>query len=346
MMRSVHGALRRAFGLPAWPPGGIVLLYHRIAELASDPQCLCVTPRHFAQHLDVIAEHGVPMTLDALIRAAQDHALPHGAVAVTFDDGYEDNLRCAAPLLEHARVPATVFVCTGPLGGDREFWWDELERLLLRPGLLPQHLRLQVGDSLRHWDLTGAREWSELDCARHRSWTVIDEECPTPRHRAYLELGHQLRSVPGAVRERVLNELALLSGMPGEVRPTHRPLRADEIAQLGRSRHITIGSHTHSHSSLAGLSPGEQRREIASAKHQLEELTGQTVGALAYPFGGDGDVSDCATRVAREEGVTMACTTRPDSVRAATPPYRIPRVAVRDWTRSQFLQRWSSWTPN
>lgn len=93
-----------------------VLLYHRVADTDGDPLGLTVAPAHFAEQLDALGDRLT--TLDAIV--AGDH--PDGAVAVTFDDGYADNLTHAAPALDGR--PATLFVTTGWIGGDRPFWWD------------------------------------------------------------------------------------------------------------------------------------------------------------------------------------------------------------------------------
>lgn len=321
-----------------------MLVYHRIAELASDPQCLGVSPARFADHLDVIGERGVPMSLEALVSGARQGGLPAGAVAVTLDDGYADTLHGAAPLLARRQVPATVFVATGALARGREFWWDELERLLLRPGTLPARLCLPVGGEVAEWDLSGVEELTDDDCARHASWTVERAAPPTPRHRVYQDLCRHLRRLPGDVRDRTLDDLSVLARMPRDARATHRPLSAAEVAALARADDITVGSHTESHPSLASLPPAEQRREIASARRLLEEWTGAPVTSFAYPFGGSLDVSDCTTAMAQQAGITIACSTQPGSVRQDTSPHAVPRLVVRNWTRAEFLRRWHGWT--
>ena len=59
--------------------------------------------------------------------------LPRRTVIITFDDGYADNFHTALPLLQEADCPATVFVTAGKIGAERDFWWDELERVILVP---------------------------------------------------------------------------------------------------------------------------------------------------------------------------------------------------------------------
>ena len=113
-----------------WPfsrSKAIVLLYHRIASVTPDPWSLCVTPEHFEEHLQVL-QHYHRIRLDQFVPG--ERSLNGPAVAVTFDDGYADNFHNASPLLQRYEVPATFFIATGAIDSRREFWWDELERIV------------------------------------------------------------------------------------------------------------------------------------------------------------------------------------------------------------------------
>lgn len=284
------------------------------------------------------------MSLDAMTARAREGTLPANAFAITFDDGYTDVLTEAAPRLRAAGVPATVFVSTGSATLDREFWWDELERLLLSPGTLPQRLRLPVGDLTIEWDLASSATLTEIDATRHREWSVDHAVVPTARHDVYLDLCARLRGVSGASREPTLAALARIAGRPRDARPSHRRLSAGEIVTLASIEGITIGSHTASHSSLAALSAADQRVEIQQATRELEALIGKRVTAFAYPFGGSLDVPADFAALALAHGVAVACTTEPGSVRRDTDPLRIPRVTVRNWPQPAFESQWTAWT--
>src|SRR5687768_13528618 len=125
--------------------GGLILSYHRVVETSQDPYAISVTPQHFAQQLQILRQYAHPMPLGELVQALQEGDVPPRAVAITIDDGYVDNLYNVKPLLEHYQIPATTFIATGYMG--REFWWDELARILLPPRLLPDRLYLPLGSN-------------------------------------------------------------------------------------------------------------------------------------------------------------------------------------------------------
>src|SRR5262245_38761050 len=139
----------------------LILMYHRVTELPNDPYLLAVTPKHFAEQLEVIRRYGVPMRLLQFVEVLRAGHIPNRAVVVTFDDGYADNLYQAKPLLARYEIPATIFVTAGQVGSQREFWWDELDRLLLQPGMLPARLRLHLNGTVFEKDLAETSTYTE-----------------------------------------------------------------------------------------------------------------------------------------------------------------------------------------
>jgi hypothetical protein len=89
--------IKRWFGKRS-SEGVLVLVYHRVAKTRIDPWSLSVTPEHFAEHLEALRQHAVPLRLQQLSRALAKGTLPGRSVVVTFDDGYADNLYHAKPL--------------------------------------------------------------------------------------------------------------------------------------------------------------------------------------------------------------------------------------------------------
>ena len=173
-------------------------MYHRVAELEVDPWALCVTARHFSEHLEVLQKEAQPISLKQLVRAHLEGKIPDRAVAVTFDDGYADNLYSAKPLLEKYNIPATVFVASGYIGHQGEFWWDELERIFLQPGTLPEILTLSINGKSYQWELGEAAAYSEDNYQRYCGWTVDWQEAPGLRQSLYLSLHQLVQPLPEA----------------------------------------------------------------------------------------------------------------------------------------------------
>src|ERR1051325_6337842 len=142
----IAGALRRFRRLIPDRARGMILMYHRIDTPAADPWGICVGPPQCAGQVEVLARLQIA---GALARIQHKRR----SVAVTFDDGYADNLYVAKSVLERYDVPSNVFVVTGS-SGQRSFWWDELEQIFLHtPRLSPEPLALRIRGQEYRWQI-------------------------------------------------------------------------------------------------------------------------------------------------------------------------------------------------
>jgi peptidoglycan/xylan/chitin deacetylase (PgdA/CDA1 family)/SAM-dependent methyltransferase len=322
----------------------LVLLYHRSAAPPQDAHALCVPPSLFQEHLDVISQLGRPISLLDLARAVEVGSVPPRAIAITFDDGYADNLLEARPALERYGVPATVFVTSGYVGAQREFWWDAIERLLLETPRLPRELRVRLsgiglggGDMV--WSLGDAATWTDVDLERYRGWNVLDPESPTARHEVFRRALDDLRPLPDLVRRGVLAQLFAQAGASDAPRPTHRALDPGELRRLADGSLVDVGAHSVTHPQLSALSVNDQRVEIAQSRARLEELLDRPVQSFAYPFGGPRDYDASTVSLVREQGFRVACSNFPGLVTSETPLFELPRVMVMSWTAEELGRR-------
>lgn len=331
--------LRRAFLPRSLFPRCVILGYHRVADIASDPSALCVSRAHFADHLDCLRRHYQPVSLHDLMQGVSAGRIPHRGVVVTFDDGYADNLYNTKPLLERYDVPATVFVITGQIGSEREFWWDELDRLLLQPGRLPETLRLSIKGEDWLWDLGEASHYSEEAFRRYRRWSIRDKNDPGPRQGLYRSLRQLLRPLPHEEQRRLLGELTEWAGAEPVGRPTHRTLSPDEVVRLAERGLVDVGAHTVTHPVLSALPTAAQRAEIQRSKALMEEILGHPVTAFAYPYGSRTDSTAETVAIVSEAGFACACTTFAGTVWRYSDRFLLPRSLVQNWDGEEFLRR-------
>jgi peptidoglycan/xylan/chitin deacetylase (PgdA/CDA1 family) len=317
----------------------VILCYHRVAELDCDPQLLAVTPEHFDEHLTSIASEYDSITLDELA-AAERGSSRRPAVVITFDDGYADNLLCAAPMLERHDLMATVFVASGQVGSNREFWWDALESIFLQPGEIPETLEITIpNDRQRRFELSADAEYSEDSFRRHRTWTVVDGSLPTRRHQVYRDLCAVIRPLTPSARDSVLDDLFHWAGRCRTARSTRLALDHAQLQRLAISPRLSIGAHTVSHPVLSTLPDDEQRCEIACGKHELEVIVGGDVSHFAYPYGAVSDYTSRTIELVREAGFNTACTTTRAFADPGSSPFTLSRLVVRDCGGAELLKQ-------
>jgi peptidoglycan/xylan/chitin deacetylase (PgdA/CDA1 family) len=279
------------------------------------------------------------MGLRQLVQAHHEGQIPTRAVALTFDDGYANNFYNAKPLLERYDIPATVFVISGYIARNQEFWWDELEQVLLQPGKLPSKLYLPINDTYEQWDLGKATKYSEAD--RRSDYDLYASNAqPGSRLSFYHSVWQQLRPLKDEERREALAEIKVWADKKSVARPTHRPLTSEEVCLLEQGGLIEVGAHTVSHILLPDQSIGCQRDEIRQCKTYLEDVLGHLITSFSYPYGSH---TEETITLVRNAGFNYACTTIYSNIRRNPNLFQLPRFGVGNWSGAEFEKRLLGW---
>ncbi len=305
---ALRPAVRRLRRLIPRRPGPAILVYHRIAKETFDPWGMAVAPDHFAEQVEWLARNRTVLPLGEFASAHREGKLPPDAAAITFDDGYACTFTVAAPLLERQKLHATVFMPAASLERGGEFWWDELERLVLgcdASSMILDGRKVDLGarsDRDRHWRPYDAPR-TRRQQAFHRLWSMIQRKS-----------GDEVAIAMTGLRRQ---------GGETPPRETHRIATVNEV----KSSALESGSHGLTHASLPSLSPTEQAREIREGKALLGELIGRTPTTFAFPFG---HTDRGARRTVEGAGFVCACGSRQQFVDSEADVFALPRLVVED----------------
>jgi peptidoglycan/xylan/chitin deacetylase (PgdA/CDA1 family) len=275
----------------------LVLGYHNIESTWFWPSRPGAGIATFARQMRVLHRiaNVVPLE-DALDALAAGRPLPPRAVALTFDDGYRDNLELAAPVLRGYRMPATIYLVPGFLSGEQHAWWERLGwavgRARARRVRLDGH-ELVLGDD-------GA--------ALRAVETLVKRMTHDGRMNAVERLVEDLRP-------------------SGEYRADELFLDWDAARGLVPAG-MTVGSHTLSHAILGRETAADQRVDLRESRRLLQRELSAEVATLAYPNGTRDDYDDATFAAAREAGYSHAVTAWGGPVSADAPPFEITRTMV------------------
>lgn len=319
LVRAARAAVQRLRPLVA--PGPAILMYHRIADEGFDPWGLAVSPENFADQLDWIKRNRTALPLAEFIELNRHGRLPRDAIALTFDDGYACNGKTAGPLLEREQIAATIFVSPDLIARGREFWWDELERIVLGHG--GDRLRLDGRDVLLGEPQPDDSDWPPATPPR------------TPRQQAYQEIWSLLYGRPSADLQRAMTGLRRQARTPDSPRSSHRPLTPEEVRATG-SALVSFGSHSLTHASLPKLAPEERAHEIEFSVSRCESLTGVRPSLFAYPYG---DFEPRLEKLVEQAGFVGACKADGWFVTRKTSPFALPRIFVGNWDSARLARQ-------
>ena len=252
-------------------PGNRILVYHGIDQVGQTHlNARFLSADLFEQQISYFKQHFSILPLKDLFEG--NTTSDRMNIAITFDDGYRNNLTHALPILEKYEVPATFFVTAIR---DTEF-----------PML-----------------------WADyLDIASHLSSAPveIDGQVYQKRGREYYNASGQ--SLKWVCKQRTWSFKQLLYTAFPEIENMEaweeykiywEHLTKEEIQQLAASPFAEIGVHGYLHDNLGVCDLEEASLVLSKAKNFLEQVTGKKMSSLAYP---DGSYSRPLVKAAKAMG--------------------------------------------
>ena len=126
-------------------------------------------------------------------------------------------------------------------------------------------------------------------------------------------------------------------------------MTSNELRTLAEMKGIEIGGHTVQHPILSHASALEQEWEITQNLRDIEQWTGRSVRAFAFPNGRRRvDYNERSVEILREAGIDMAFTTEPSFARADEPTLERSRFFMLSETSDAELAHrlaysWQRW---
>jgi peptidoglycan/xylan/chitin deacetylase (PgdA/CDA1 family) len=261
-------ALELALKLKRSPP--IILMYHGVSvSPVSDGLRNCegkhITPDLFVTHLQKLQRTRRVISLKEMMAGLQGKQDMSNTVALTFDDGYENNLLAAIPLLTDFKMPATFFLATGFIGEERCIWFDKLEIALEQTKATSFNLPDNGGSmpiatfAEKRQALSKAKKMLKAKATRS-----LDEEVV-----------------------KLIGQLGVTGFHP---EGDYRFMTWDQVREIARAG-FEIGAHTVTHPILSKIPYDDAVAEILGSRERVQQEVGQCSPTFCFPNGKMSDFS-------------------------------------------------------
>jgi len=253
-----------------------ILVYHRVGKNVG-PFTPGVPVAAFERQMRYVSTHFRVLSLTDLVNAAQQGAVPSRAIAITFDDGYEEMYTHVAPILRRYQVPITVYLATSFMHEGQPMWNDRL-------GIAIRDTERSMIEGLPQAGPLPLKTGSERLRALHQALDVLKRREPSERD----EL------TAGIIRALGVRT----DGGP-------RMLRWQQVEDLA-TQGIEFGAHTVHHPILTAIPTGTAEREIVESKSEIENRLQKAVHHFAYPNGTKRDFNDTIKALVKKAGYSSA----------------------------------------
>lgn len=253
----------------------LILAYHRVLPKSDsrfyfEQPMMVVTPETFDNNIKWASEHFKFIKLDDWLNACENNTPPKGKYcAITFDDGWIDNMEYALPILKKHNAPATIFCVSDMLNNKINYWPGRVTKLIYE---------VSKNSDIQNYINHPFFEWLKKATANTNiNWTQ-------PTTGDFSNIVESLKTYKDLeIISLVDNTKKQLSLDYSEQRQV---LNIDELKSMYATNLISYGSHTINHIRMTQETPEDVLiKEIKNSKDELKEKLNSDINTFCYPNG-------------------------------------------------------------
>ncbi|CAN5534987.1 N/A [soil metagenome] len=257
----------------------MILNYHGVVE-KEDPQISAnhMSVKQFGDHIKYLSDNYRIVPLEKIVEEIKlGFNPPKKTIAITFDDGYENNYQFAFPILKKYNVPATIFITTCYTDTQNILWYDELD--FIKNYINVAEINLNEIDLRQTLKI---KTLSSISALKNLFKELIPEE--KMKFLKWLKTKFEIVSDKENINPQFWKQLS-----------------SKQIIEMRDSGLIDFGSHTVNHPNLNLIPTLNIQKELVESKRKLEAITQLSITSIAYP---DGAYDDEVKLLSKEAGYT------------------------------------------
>lgn len=290
-----------------------------------------VDPQDLDKALSVLTKYYQIVSMDDFVSyLGKQSQIPSNVVALTFDDGYSNNLTHAWPIVKKYNGKMIVYVAT-KFCKDRKAFWIDAADFALFSKFGEQNINVNFGDQQFQFDLSNRNAYknSYAKFRKAAKSAQFDDD--------YLFLS-ALDEVVSQLESGLQITLKDFLESDHWARPaTYSEMKAAEAG-------LDFGAHTVNHARLTKVNNEDCEKELVDSKSEMLDATGRECEHFCYP---NGDCDSKVVKAVEQAGYKSAVTTEVGTNDVDSNPYllkRLPFPKMSDyknidfWLAKEFLR--------
>jgi peptidoglycan/xylan/chitin deacetylase (PgdA/CDA1 family) len=261
----------------------------------------------FDKYMATLAHHGSPLSMDQVL----DHLdkkknFSPGSFAITFDDGFENNVSVASPILSKYNIPAMIYLTTDFIQNNRMSWIDRIEYAVQST----RNSKIGIQETELIYPLNNVDE--KVNFLRIiREFVKKTSSCN-----------------PNLFADQVCADLGFPDSI-GSDDPLDLKLSWNQVKSIHKEDGLlSFGGHSHTHPILSFLTPDDLSYELDTSISLMRQMASIDSTHYSYPEGLAHCYSDVVIRELKLRGVRCCPTAMPGQNSLEADPFKLLRIMV------------------